>query len=439
MEYIIEGGKILSGEVAVSGAKNVALKLLIAALLTEGYSKLHNIPRIRDIFSLIDIINSLGGTAKFIGKNTVVVKNTLKKKRIPLEAAVKTRVSFLLLAPLLFTFGEAEVPNPGGCRLGARPVDRLVAAASLVGAEIKYNSNDGYYYAKLNEKRGGRINFPKKTHTGTELALMLASRITNTTVIENASSEPEIEDLLSFLKLSGVSIKKQKDSLLVRGKERLKGVEKFIQFDRNEAVSFIILSSLFAGKIFVKNVNPAHITSFLTSFKKAGFKYEWEKKGGLFKVIPPKKIKPVDIVTGPHPGFMTDWQPMWALLMTQADGVSSIHETVFEDRFGYVNELKKFGAKIKFYTPKVDNFEKVYQFNWKNNLSGKQAIKITGPSRLHNAVSRMLDIRAGACIVMAALISQGKSVIDGAEQVERGYENLPAKLKKLGAKLTIVR
>ncbi len=439
MEYFIDGGKALKGEVALSGAKNVALKLLIAALLTEGRSKLDNIPRIRDVISLIDIINSLGGTAKFVDKNTVLVENTLKKKRIPLEAALRTRVSFMLLAPLLFTFGEAEVPNPGGCRLGARPVDRLVNAAASYGAEIKYNSSDGYYYAKLNKQRGGRVDFPKKTHTGTELALMLASRIAEPTVINNPSCEPEIDDLISFLQMSGVNIRKQRNKLLVTGRERLKSVEKFIQFDRNEAVSFIILSSLFAGNIVVKNVNLKYIASFLTSFRQAGFKYEWSKEGGLFRVIVPDKIKPVNIQTSPHPGFMTDWQPMWALLMTQAAGISSIHETVFEDRFGYVEELRKFGARIEFYNPKVKNPSKIYQFNWKKSLNNKQAIKINGPSKLHNAVSRMLDIRAGACIIMAALVSHGKSIIEGAEQIERGYEDLPDKLKKLGASIQIIR
>lgn len=438
MEYIINGNKPLAGIIEVSGAKNVALKLIIAALLTKGVSKFTNVPRIRDVESLIEIINFLGGKAEFIDQNTVIVENTLSKNEIPLELAAKTRVSFMLIAPLLYTFGETKIPNPGGCRLGTRPVDRLVMSLQNFGAEIKYISETGFYSASSGKPHPGVVKFNKKSHTGTELAIMYAAKIPGETRIENAALEPEIDDLIAYLNLAGAKITREKEAITIIGNKNLNGAELSVQSDRNEAVSYIILSSLFNGKIKIRNVEIEKITTFLEYFKKAGFEYQYSDKDKLFTVITAKKILPVNIVTAPHPGFMTDWQPMWALLMSRAFGESRIHETVFENRFGYVNELKKLGIKVNLYQPTVSNPEEVYQFNYqKNDCSLLQGIKINGPDKIHNAVVVMTDIRAGACLVMACLIAFGKSVVSGVEQVERGYENLPKKLIALGADIIV--
>ncbi len=438
MEYRINGGKKLSGSVSVSGAKNASLKLIIAGLMTEGRTVIHNVPHIRDVEALIEIINYLGGKAEFTARNSVSVENRLEKDRIPLEIAGKTRVSFMLIAPLLMTFGRAVVPNPGGCRLGARPVDRLVSIIRELGAEVTYSSDDGYYYAKLRRTDKREIVFRKKTHTGTELALMFAANLPRTTRIINAALEPEVDDLIKFLNQAGADVKRVGEDIVVSGKERLKGNEINVQSDRNEAISFIVLSALFGGAFEVRNVDTDNIKSFLKAFEKANFSYSYERRVRTFKVKSGSSINPVDVVTEPHPGFMTDWQPIWGLLMTQANGVSTIHETVFEDRFGYVAELKKFGAKLSLYSPRVEDPTKVYQFNWDGQNEKKQGLKITGPSRLHNAYAMMTDIRAGACLVLAALTAKGTSVITGAEQVERGYEDFVGKVKALGADISKV-
>ncbi len=387
--------------------------------------------------SLLEIINHLGGNARFVGHNSVEVENTLTKSKFTLEYAAKTRTSFMLIAPLLFTFNDAIIPNPGGCRLGTRPVDRLVKTVELFGATVVYNSEDGYYYATWKNPVPATIQFSKKTHTGTELAILFATRTSGTTRIKNASLEPEVDDMLEFFNKAGAKLHREGEDIIVEGKNELHAPEMSVQYDRIEAASFIVLSALFGGGIIVKNVNTHHLVSFLAAFKRAGYDYSYDANTDLFQVMCPKTSKAVDVVTEPHPGFMTDWQPLWALLMTQATGTSSIHETVFEGRFGYVSELNKFGAHVEFHQPIVENPAELYQFNWTSAHTDKQAIKIHGPRKLHEAVVQMTDIRAGACLLLASLCATGRSVITGVEQLERGYEDLVGKLRTLGAHIDI--
>ncbi len=434
MLYIINGGTELKGEVEVSGAKNVALKMIVAALLLKGKSRIDNVPRISDVLSLIDIINRLGGYAAFVDKNTVEVENTLTHSAVSIADATRTRVSFLLIAPLLYTFKKVTIPNPGGCRLGARPVDRLVESLRTLGANITYDSQDGCYHASYTSLHAGIITFEKKTHTGTELAIMASARIEGETIIQNSALEPEIDELIHFFNLAGAKIYRRGDDIVVSGKSTLSSVRITVSSDRNEAVSFLVLSALTNGAVGVRGVQKNTIGTFLTFVEKVDLVYEerlnvaYVKKLGL--------IKPTDVVTSPHPGFMTDWQPLWAILMTQAHGESTIHEMVFEDRFGYVNELNKFGAHLAFWDPKQPQVKAQYQFetNAQSDLS-KQAVRIIGPTKLHNASAHMSDLRAGACLVLAALLAEGKSVISGAEQIERGYEQLIYKLRAIGASI----
>ncbi|MCR4329156.1 MAG: UDP-N-acetylglucosamine 1-carboxyvinyltransferase [Candidatus Roizmanbacteria bacterium] len=434
MFYVINGGAKLKGEVEVSGAKNVALKMIVAALLLKGMSRIENVPKISDVISLIDIINRLGGHATFVDKNVVEVENTLTHSAVSIADATRTRVSFLLIAPLLYTFKKVTIPNPGGCRLGARPVDRLVESLRTLGAEINYDSDDGCYHASYTSLHCGTITFEKKTHTGTELAIMASACIEGETIIQNSALEPEIDELIYFFNLAGAKVFRRGDDIVVNGKDTLTSVHATVSPDRNEAISFLVLSALTNGSVGVRGVQKKTIKTFLTYVEKADLVYE--EKSDVSRIKKRGMIQPTNIVTAPHPGFMTDWQPLWAILMTQAHGVSTIHETVFEDRFGYVNELNKFGAHLAFWDPKQSNTAAIYQFetNEQSDLS-KQAIRISGPTKLHNASARMTDLRAGACLVLAALLAEGKSVISGAEQIERGYEQLLHKLRTIGASI----
>jgi len=434
MFYVINGGAALKGEVAVSGAKNVALKMIVAALLLKGKSRIENVPKISDVLSLIDIINRLGGYAAFVGENIVEVENTLTHSTVSIADATRTRVSFLLIAPLLYTFKKVTIPNPGGCRLGARPVDRLVESLRTLGADIRYDSKDGCYHASYSSLHPGTITFKKKTHTGTELAIMASACIEGETLIQNSALEPEIDELIQFFNNAGAEVYRRGDDIVVKGKSTLSSVHTRVLSDRNEAISFLVLSALTNGEVVVRGVQKNTIETFLTFVDKAGLVYE--EREGVSSIKNTGFILPTDITTAPHPGFMTDWQPLWAILMTQSRGESTIHETVFEDRFGYVSELNKFGAHISFWDPKQLRTSTEYQFETDEQTDlSKQAIRIKGPTTLHNASARMSDLRAGACLVLAALLTEGKSVINGAEQIERGYEQLLYKLRAIGASI----
>ncbi|PIU37182.1 hypothetical protein CO005_03060 [Candidatus Roizmanbacteria bacterium CG_4_8_14_3_um_filter_34_9] len=434
--YLISGGHPLKGEVVLSGAKNVALKTIIGALMFKGEVTLKNIPRINDVLDLIELIRSLGATAEFIQKNTLIINgDSLKSNRVDLVNGSKIRVSFMLFAPLLHRFGECFVPNPGGCRIGARPIDRIIKGLITLGIKVAYNSETGYYHAKIINKPKGNYKFEKPSHTGTELLMMIGLMTGDKVVIENIANEPEIDDLILYLNSSGARIVEEENKIIIGQTSELKQKEAFtIMSDRNELVTYATLAVASKGEVIISPINENLIGSFLEIMKKTGagvevisnFKYRFFNKG---------EIKPVDIETSPHPGFMTDWQPSWAILMIKANGQSVIHERVFENRFSYVDELKKLGSNIKFIESKVENPSDFYHFNYDKNNAYQQTIKIIGPSQLHNAILNIADLRAGAALACGALLAEGESVVNGASILERGYEDFVEKVKKLGGEI----
>ncbi|EKE21858.1 MAG: hypothetical protein ACD_7C00106G0001, partial [uncultured bacterium] len=401
---------------------------------------LSNIPRIKDIEELLHLIRHLGAKAQFIDSNEVLINSSsMKISRINLLHASKIRVSFMLFAPLLNKFKRAEIPNPGGCRIGARPIDRQINLMKALGINVCYDHNDGYYKAKLKNGKiqGGTNIFEKSSHTGTEFAILLGCLAKSETVIKNPSKEPEIDDLIDFLNNSGANIKKINNFIYIKGVSKLISKEKYrIKNDRNEAVTYAVFSIATGGDVTIIGIDSSNIKSFIEKVKLAGAGVKIYHDRIRFSYQ--GKLNAADIATSPHPGFMTDWQAPWTILMTQASGFSTVHETVFENRFCYVNELRKLGAQIEFFQPKVQNFKEFYQFN---PLSGgkklilKQAIKISGKSKLHNAVLNVSDLRAGASLLIAASISQGESVICGASIIDRGYEHIDKKLEQIGAKI----
>jgi len=416
--YIVKGGEPLKGEVQLSGAKNAALKLIIAALLFKNEVFLSNIPHIGDVKELLNLIRNLGGRAEFVDKNQVKIDGRgINKSTINFLYASKLRVSFMMFAPLLYKFGRANIPNPGGCRIGARPIDRQIDLMRQMGILVDYESADGYYHAKL-EKR------IKGTHYGE-------------TVIENASLEPEIDDLICFLNGAGGKIRRSGKKIYISGVKQLTAKEPYsIKNDRNEAVTYAIFALATKGDVLILGIEANLISSFIKKVEESG--------GGVkiyqdkLRVVYKGKLRATDIITRPHPGFMTDWQAPWAVLMTQAWGVSTIHETVFENRFSYVEELRKLGAKIEYFQPKTKNPQQLYQFtrsDWSGKLSFPQAIKIFGKTPLHNAVLSVSDLRAGASLLIGAAVAYGESVIYGASVIDRGYEEIDKKLRSLGLKI----
>ncbi len=433
--FIIKGGTPLHGNIRVNGAKNVALKILIASLLTDEEIIIHNVPHLKDVFSLIEVLKSLGVKAIFTEHDLRIKNGTMAQNpTVPLDIGAKLRTSSMVLGPLLARYGKADVPNPGGCRLGARPIDRHIEGLQDMGATISYDSDDGFFHAHASRLHGATIHFPKNTHTGTETIILAAVLADGKTVIENAAEEVEVDDLITCLNLMGANVKRISPRVIeIVGVAKLHGVEYTIMPDRNEEVTFAIAAAITGGDIIVDASQPKHLSAFLDVFAQAGGKYEIldETHTRYFRG---EVLKPTDVITLPHPGFMTDWQAPWAVFMTQAGGVSTIHETVFESRFSYVSELQKMGADIAFFDPEVKNAREYYNFNWEDRKEGyHQGIRISGPSKLHNAVLSVDDIRAGASLVLAALVATGESYLNNVELIDRGYEDLEDRLGSIGA------
>ena len=431
--YLIKGGKPLNGEVVLSGAKNVALKTIIAALMFKGDVTLENIPKINDVLDLIKLIKSLGAKAEFKEKNTLVINSdSLKSNLVELQYGSKIRVSFMLFAPLLRRFGECFVPNPGGCRIGARPIDRIINGLTALRIKVDYDSDTGYYHAKIINKPKGKYRFEKPSHTGTELLMMIGLMTEEKVEINNIANEPEIDDLILYLNSAGANIIEEKNKITISKSPQLKQKNAFtIMSDRNELVTYATLAVASGGDVTIRPIDENLITSFLEIMKEAGAGVEKITKD-KFRFFYQDGIKPVNIETLPHPGFMTDWQPSWAILMLKANGSSVIHERVFENRFSYVEELKKLGAKIDFVNVKIENPELFYHFNFEKEQSYKQTIKIQGMAELHNAILNIADLRAGAALACAALLATGESVVNGTSILERGYEDFVEKVRKLG-------
>lgn len=438
--YQVRGGKKLIGEINVSGAKNVALKAMVAACLTEEEVVIENIPRISDLFVMVDIIKKLGGKVRIQNHTAYVQAKRFTGSKISLDDASHTRTSSMFLAPLLARSRKAMIPNPGGCRLGARPIDRTVDGLRQMGANIRYNSEDGYFYADIDRQfHGTTYTFEKNTHTGTETLLIAAAVSEGKTILKNAAEEPEIDELIELLNSMGAHIQRSEPrTIAIQGVEKLHGTTFHIPPDRNEIITFAVASLITQGDIFVKEAKKSHVKEFLEKVEEAGGGIE-EKNNGI-RFYYKSKLHATSIMTRPYPGFMTDWQAPWAVLMTKAKGESVIHETVFESRFGYVRELKKMGANIRLFNPPVDNSKKLYNFNPEDDSKDFfHAAKIIGPVALHNAVVDITDLRAGATLVIAALAAAGETVIHGIEIIERGYEDFDKRLRQIGADITIVR
>jgi len=434
--FEIVGGKKLKGQVKVFGSKNVVLKVLVAACLTNEEVYIDNVPLISDVYAMVEIIEHLGGKVVFKDHRFVIKVEDFISNKIALEKAAEARTSFMFLAPLLLRKKEAIIPNPGGCRIGARPIDRVIGGLKKMGVRVKYDSKDGFFHATApNGLKGAYYKFEKSTHTGTETMLIAAVLAKGKTVLENAAQEPEIDELIAFLRRMGAKIVREKPRrIVIQGVEKLHKASFIIAPDRNEVVTFAVGAIITQGDIFIKDIAKRGLEEFLEMLKKIGAGFEIKKNGIRFYYKGP--LKSSDVATSFYPGFMTDWQGPWAVLMTQANGISTLHETVYENRFNYVGELRKMGAEIELFNPKVRNPAKFYNFNIKDDKkTNLHAAKITGPVNLHNGILTMTDIRAGATLVLGALVASGESVLFGLEYLDRGYEQFEQRLKSLGAKI----
>lgn len=415
--FKVTGGKEISGVLEVEGAKNAALPIMIATLIEKGTYVLKNVPNLMDIRTLVKLLESLGLKIEKLDNHTYkIVNEGLTNLVAGYELVKKMRASFLVMGAMLAHEKRAKVSLPGGCAIGARPVDLHLKGFESLG--VKLNIDHGYVDAVADELKGGVIVLDFPSVGATENIVMAAVKAKGTTILENAAREPEIEDLCNFLndmgaKISGVGTSK----LVIEGVEKLYPCEHTIIPDRIVAGTFIIASVMFDGKIEVRGVVKEHLGSFLMKLDEMGVKFQID--GNNLKVLSKlSDLKPVKVTTMPHPGFPTDLQSPIMTLMCLINGTSEVKETVFENRFMHVPELNRMGAKIDI---------------------NSNAATINGVDNFSSAEVMASDLRAGACLILAALKAEGVSIVNRIYHVDRGYENLELKLKELGADIERIK
>ncbi len=409
--YTIQPGTNIGGTVNISGSKNSSLPILAAALLADGDNILSNIPNLSDTRNMCELLSLAG--ANIVNDNGTLHINSrnLTDKKLPLELVNKLRASFLIIAPLLAKCGKVRIPLPGGCQIGARPIDLHLKGFSAMGAKIK--QGHGYVELKCNKLQPAKIYLDFPSVGATENLMTAASMTEGETIIENAAGEPEIVDLSSFLCEMGAEIiGAGTDTIKIIGNKNLKSTQHTVIPDRIEAGTFMAISAITKSNLTINNVIPDHLKPVTAKLNEMGFTIN--ENANSIEIVPCEKFKTVDIKTLPYPGFPTDMQSQFMSLMSVADGTGVVIETVFENRFLHVPELLRMGAKIK--------------------IDGRTAV-IDGIKKLSGAKVRATDLRAGAALVIAALGAQGETEIDEIEHIERGYEDFEKKLTSIGVSI----
>jgi UDP-N-acetylglucosamine 1-carboxyvinyltransferase len=414
-KLVIRGGNPLLGTVRISGAKNAALPAMAAALLTEERVILENIPQVRDIETTRRLLAAMGAEVELgYGRahhRTTICCARLEKPEAAYELVKTMRASTLVLGPLVARCGIAKVSLPGGCAIGARPIDLHIKGLERLGATI--TQEHGYVVARAERLTGGHVVFDKITVTGTEDLLMAATLAEGETLMENCAREPEVADLAALLVKMGANIEGAGTSTIhVRGVERLGGARHRIIPDRIEAGTFAIAAALTGGDVIVAGCDPRHLTAVLQKLEEAGVSVR--QNGDSVRVIGNAPFEPADVNTEEYPGFATDMQAQYMALATQADGTSIITENIFENRFMHAQELVRMGANIK--------------------IEGSRAI-VRGKTPLSAAAVLASDLRASASLVLAALVADGETIIDRVYHIDRGYERIEEKLRGLGAEI----
>ena len=414
-KFLIKGGKALRGMVAISGAKNSALPAMAAALLTAEKVTLHNIPKVRDLITmskLLAFMDAKVSVAEFPSSDYEIEAPTLNHAEAPYELVKTMRASVLTLGPLMARVGIARVSLPGGCAIGARPVDLHLKALEQMGAEI--GTSHGYIQARAPKGRlkGAHIVFEKITVTGTENILMAAALADGETVLENAAREPEVTDLVELLRKMGAQISGDGTSTLrIRGVEKLHGTDHTVIPDRIEAGTFLIAGAITRGDLTISNCAPEHLGAVISKMEQARVPIEIVNKTTI-RVRSAKKLTGWDMTTEEYPGFATDMQAQYMALATQAEGTSVITETIFENRFLHASEMMRMGAHI--------------------SIEGHTAT-VHGPAALSGTVVQASDLRASAGLVLAGLVASGETMIERVYHIDRGYEGIVEKLRGVGA------
>jgi UDP-N-acetylglucosamine 1-carboxyvinyltransferase len=410
---LVTGGKRLNGTVAISGSKNAALPILAASILLHGETTITNVPNLLDVISMIRILRALGLRAEYFEPDTVKIYTNGSVKHVaPYELVTKMRASFFIIGPILARMGLAKVPLPGGCNIGSRPVNLHIKGLEALGAHV--SMEHGFVIVKANKLKGAKIYLDFPSVGATETIMMAATHSEGETIIENAAQEPEIADLAAFLNGCGASIEGAgKETIKISGVGKLRGSDYRVMPDRIEACTLMLAGAITKGDVTLTGVVEQHIEPVIRKLQDAGV--EVTASGDQVRVRVKDGIKAIDVKTMPYPGFPTDVQPQFTALLSLANGTSVMTETVFENRFMHVHELKRMGADIR--------------------IEGQSAI-IKGVKKLSGCPVRASDLRAGAALVLAGLAAEGETLVDDVERfIERGYEDLTGKLNSLGGGL----
>jgi UDP-N-acetylglucosamine 1-carboxyvinyltransferase len=412
----IIGGRPLSGRVAIGGAKNAALPALAATLLTGEAVELHNVPRVRDVRTMLRVLEQLGASADGVDDGGLRVRvERFASYEAPYDLVKTMRASVLVLGPMLARHGRARVSLPGGCAIGERPINLHLEGLERMGAEVTLEH--GYVDTRARQLRGARFDFPIKSVTGTENLMMAATLAQGTTVLGNCAQEPEVVDLAEMLVAMGASIAGAgTDEITIEGRPSLGGTRHEVIPDRIEAGTYLVAGALIGDPIEVTCCRVEHLQPVLQQLRLTGVKLVTEGEG--IRVSAPERLTAHDLQTAPHPGYPTDMQAQYMALMTQAHGTSLITETIFERRFMHVGELQRMGANIR--------------------IQGHSCV-VVGPTKLTAAQVMATDLRASACLVLAALAADGETVVDRVYHLDRGYESMEAKLRALGAEVERIR
>ena len=427
-KFIVRGGKPLHGTVRLAGSKNAASKMMVASLLTDEPCTFTNVPDIEEVAITEELCRTIGSEISRKDHAFTICTPRIASSCV-IELTRRNRIPILALGPLLARAGEAEVPILGGDKIGHRPVDLHLKSLEAMGAEITLLPKS-YRAVAPKGLHGAMIRMHFPSVGATENVILAAVLAKGNTVILNAALEPEIMSLVKMLQKMGAIIELGANrDIYIEGVKKLRGVEHEVIPDRNEAVSFACLAIATGGKILVEGALQDHLITFLNVVRRLGAEYEVKKEGIVFSR--PNILKPLHIETGVHPGFMTDWQQPLAVVLTQAEGDSMIHETIYEDRFGYAKDLNSIGAKIEVFADCPDE-------SW-CRFAGKKfghVALIHGPTKLHGGGKfHVRDLRSGIVDAIAALVADGETEISGIEEIDRGYENIDERLRNLGAEI----
>ena len=434
-KFIVKGGKPLFGEVQIAGAKNAASKMFVASLLTDEQCIFKSVPAIGELDIVVELLKSIGSSVEVAGPTASVLTPEIKNNRVT-QLSRRNRIPILALGPLLARTGEAEIPFLGGDKIGPRPVDIHLMGLEKLGARIEATENSYHAWAP-DGLHGAEIELRFPSVGATENILLAATLAKGKTIIKNAALEPEIIDLIKLLQKMGAIIELQPPrTIMIEGVPRLRGATHRVMPDRNEAVSFACLAIATNGRIKLRGAIQEHLITFLNAVRRLGGEYEVAEDGIAFWRAQNNDsgksfLAPLEIRTDVHPGFMTDWQQPLAVLLTQAHGMSTIHETIYEDRFAYVNDLNNMGANIKVSSECPPNDPCRFAGKGLHHFA-----KIEGPTPLESKNLNVRDLRSGMLDILAALVATGVSEIDGVEEIDRGYEIIDARLRQLGAEIT---